>query len=212
MLIWFHSPLNFSSIMNKIRAFFNKFKKTGRTKKSLVLPIALAVIVLVLLIFGVNSVSKNTESVQSNSTQVDVPQPQITKNVNKTFSFEVSDEAGTITKKFDYIVDSVDLQNQIIVKGQTATAIKDKTFLIVNLRLVNKNSQALEINARDYIRLSIEGDKEQFAPDIHSDPVAVQPISTKLTRVGFPIDSNTKKVILHVGEIEGDKQSIPVSF
>jgi hypothetical protein len=80
------------------------------------------------------------------------------------------------------------------------------------VKIINDSSLVFEINTRDYIRLSIEGNKERFAADIHNDPVQIQAIATKPTRLGFPIDDKNKKFELFVGEIKGEKKSISISL
>jgi hypothetical protein len=42
--------------------------------------------------------------------------------------------------------------------------------------------------------------------------VEVQAISTKFTRVGFPINENDSDLKLRVGEIEGEKETIPLEL
>ena len=69
------------------------------------------------------------------------------------------------------------------------------------------------MNTKDYVRLSINGtDKELLAPEIHNDPVVIQAISTKSTRVGFPLSASDKKLKLFIGEINGNKTQIELNF
>jgi uncharacterized protein YwlG (UPF0340 family) len=113
------------------------------------------------------------------------------------------------------MIQSVNIQKQIIVQGQRATAINGREFLIVNLKITNNLKKTIQLNTRDYIRIITAGDaNEQLAADIHNDPVEVQAISTKFTRVGIALDeADTKKTIhLKVGEIDGTKQNIDLNF
>ena len=83
--------------------------------------------------------------------------------------------------------------------------------MIINLKIINDLNSCVQINTKDYVRLSLNGDKNVWlAPDIHNDPVEVQAISTKLTRVGFAISTSDKNIILRIGEINGAKTDIPV--
>lgn len=135
-----------------------------------------------------------------------------TKILNKVFQFPIRDEKGKEVSKFTYEITSAELYDTIIVKGQRANAVKGRTFFILNLKLINKNSTSMDVNTRDYIRLSVNGASELTAPDIHNDPVQVQAISTKYTRVGVAINDTDKNIVLHVGEITGKKEDIKIDF
>lgn len=135
-----------------------------------------------------------------------------TVNINRQFSFPVFDDKGQKVTDISYVITSADKQNEIIIKGQRAEAIEGKTFFIINLSLVNSSNQTIQLNTRDYIRLSVGISKDLLASDIHNDPVIVQPISTVYTRLGFPIAADTKQVTLHVGELTGQKTDIPITF
>lgn len=110
------------------------------------------------------------------------------------------------------VLTSAELQDEIVIKGQKANAVKGKEFLIINLKLTNNYSKTIQINTRDYIRLSVNKSDEKLAADIHNDPVEVQAISTKYTRLGFPIDETDKNLTLYVGEINGKKESITLNL
>lgn len=111
-----------------------------------------------------------------------------------------------------YKIESVEKRKQIIVKGQMQTALNNRYFLILNLKLTNSYEKGLEINTRDYVRLKLNDSAEQLAPEIHNDPVEVQAISTKYTRVGFALDEGVNQFSLYLGEIKGEKQTIPVEL
>ena len=85
--------------------------------------------------------------------------------------------------------------------------------MIINLKIVNTLKQGINVNAKDYMRLTVNGNNnELLAPDIHNDPVEVQAISTKYTRVGFAINESDKNYVLRIGEIDGGKESIKLAF
>ena len=90
-------------------------------------------------------------------------------------------------------------------------------MLILNVKLVNTYTKPVQINARDYVRLSVNNaGSEQLAPDIHNDPVDSQASSTKPTRVGFFINESDKNLTLSVGQYVGDdsgkKDTIKLTF
>lgn len=170
-----------------------------------------AVIVLLILV-GVYAKS-NTKAVSSDAQQVSIASPKEVKQINKQFEFPIKDSSGAVATNFQYIIQSAQLQNQIVVKGQKATAISGRTFLIINLKLANSSDKNIQINSRDYIRLGINGEKKDLlAPDIHNDPITIQPISTEYTHLGFPVNATDKNFTLYVGEIEGSKSAIEVKF
>lgn len=137
---------------------------------------------------------------------------KVTITLNKEFTFPVRDDKGQEVAKIKYVIDGVEKRDEILVKGQRATAIAGRTFLIINLKITNDGNQKIQINTRDYMRLSINGSSELLAPDIHNDPVEVQAISTKYTRVGFPIMDSNKSLRLQIGEIKQDKTTIDLNF
>lgn len=144
--------------------------------------------------------------------QVSLSQPTLTKKINKSFTFPVQDANGKELAHFIYLIQSLQLQNEIIIKGQKADAVAGRTFLILNLKLTNPTSQSLQINTRDFVRITLDKSADLLAPSIHNDPVSLQPISTEYTRIAIPIDTTVKTVTLHVGEINGQKTDIPVSI
>ena len=99
------------------------------------------------------------------------------------------------------------------VEGKGEKVVKGRIFLFFTIKISNGYTQAIEMNTKDYARLSVNGNFDEWlAPDIHNDPVEVQAISTKYTRLGFPINENDKNLVLRIGEIEGEKQEIPLEL
>lgn len=133
------------------------------------------------------------------------------QTVNKSFNFAVKDTKGTVITQIKYTIENADLQDQIIIRGTRAQAIKGKTFLIINFNLNNTSNKYIQLNSRDYVRL-VGPNGELIAPDIHNDPIQVQPISTKESRLGFPVDDTQKTLTLSIGEVDGKKTTIPLNF
>ncbi len=176
----------------------------------LVIPIAIFVIV-VLGIFAVFGKKDNASVAGANTTtnNNDVK----TTEINRNFTFPLKDSKGAKTGDFTYIIQSAELRHHIVVKGQPASAVTGRVFLIVNIKIINSLNQGLQINSRDYVRISVNNDtKNWFAADIHSDPVEAQAISTTPTRIGIAVNETDKDLKLQVGEIAGKKTIIPVSF
>lgn len=185
----------------------------NKFKNNLYLPIAIIVVVVIAL--GLLALRKSSQTpgiTRTANGQVEVQKPSATKSLNKTFNFPLKDDTGKTVSSISYEIQSIELRDQIIIKGEAATAVKGRTFAILNLKLTNNYTKSVQINARDYVRLILQGSSEKLAADIHNDPVEVQAISTKYTRIGFPIDDTDKKFTLQVGEITGPKQDIKISL
>ena len=184
-----------------------------KSKIKFIFPIVIGIIVIAALVTIVRSLpdAKSRPAEQNTASQGVVS----TIKLDKKFVFPLKDDKGKEVGTFDYLIQSADLQKQIIVKGQRASAIEGRVFLILNLKITNNLKQAIQLNTRDYLRLIVTSNKdEQLALDIHNDPVEVQAISTKYTRVGIALnESDAKKLIqLKVGEIDGEKQTVELNF
>lgn len=143
------------------------------------------------------------------------PAPSVAKKtevINKEIEFPIRDGKGNEVSKLKYRIESAQLYDSIIVKGQRARAVQGRTFLILNLKLANQHTQSIEIKTSDYVRLSVSNKSELLAPDIHNDPVAVQPISTKYTKIGFAINEIDNNLKILIGEITGKKEEINIKF
>jgi hypothetical protein len=199
---------------NKLLNLFKNIVDQRVNKK--VFKLVLLLIIIIALIFLISNILKNksgnTISNYPDDQRQEASYAKSIQSINKTYTFPLKDNKNVEVSKFKYIIDNVTLQDEIIVKGQRATAVKGRTFLIVNLKIVNDSSLVFDINTRDYIRLSIEGESERFAADIHNDPVQIQAIATKPTRLGFPINDNNRKFVLYVGEIKGEKKPININL
>lgn len=213
------TSLRIGSTRRRIRAFIGRtFGNPGEinpenkgNKKFMML---IAFVVIIVGVLG-TLLFVGRPTVITLGTQDARPAPTTSKakqDINKNFQFPIRDDKGKEVSKFSYEVVSAELYDSIIVKGQKANAIKGRTFFILNLKIVNTNNQPININTRDYLRLSVNNSSELTAPDIHNDPVEAQAISTKYTRVGVAINDTDKNLVLYVGEITGKKESIRISF
>jgi len=180
----------------------------------IIIPVIVGFVVLAAIVSLVGSLP-DAQSRPSDSSQVLAPDALATINLDKKFNFPLKDEKGVVVGTFEYMIQSASIQKQIIVQGQRATAVSGREFLIINLKITNNLKKTIQLNTRDYIRLITAKDSsEQLAADIHNDPVEVQAISTKFTRVGIALDEADAKKTVHlkVGEIDGEKQNIDLNF
>lgn len=149
---------------------------------------------------------------QISDNRVQIENPKSINEVNKNFTFPIKNDRGQEINKIEYVISSAEIRNEIIVKGQKATSIKGREFLILNLKIKNNSDQRILINSRDYIRLAQVQNQDLMASDIHNDPVEVQAGSTKMTRLGFIVDDFNKNFKIQIGEIKGKKTTIDLSF
>lgn len=198
---------DYGSVIRKIKRFF---------KSSPYLPLIIVVLlVAVVAFFAIKSIvtksSGVTQSVQGDK-RFDISKPLRQESLNREFTFPLKDQNGKEVSKLLYNIQSVELRKEIVVKGQKATALDGRAFLIVNLKITNNYDKTIQINARDYLRVIIDNATEKLAPDIHNDPVEVQAISTKYTRLGLAINETDKNIVLQVGEISGKKDSLKLNL
>lgn len=132
--------------------------------------------------------------------------------LNKKFSFPITDSSGNSVSGVEYTLTEYEIMDEITIKGQTAKAITGRKFLIINIKVDNHLDRAIEINTKDYIRLSVNNSENWLAPDIHSDPVEIQPISTKFTRLGFAINETDTDFALQLGELNTQKEIVSIDL
>jgi hypothetical protein len=163
----------------------------------------------------ITSNRKPLTTASSGNNTAEVLGSQTTSEINYTFSDPISkikNKEGNLPS-LTFVVQNAEKRNEILVQGKKATAVEGRTFLILNIKVTNPNSEGYKINTRNYFRLATGGNQtEWLAPDIHNDPVEVQAISTKFTRVGFPINLSDNNLVLQVGKVDGDKQQLPLNF
>ncbi len=204
-----------SSFANKTSSM--KMKNTRRfMRNSKFLPfILIGVIVVGIIFFTVRSVAGNSRVASplgSEDSQVEIKKPRASQSLQRQFLFPLKDQTGKEVSKLKLNIQSIELRDEIIVKGQRARSVRGRTFLIVNLKIENDFDKSLQINSRDYFRLSVNNSNEKLAPEIHNDPVEVQAISTKYTRIGFPINEDDTNLSLQVGEIKGKKEVLKLNL
>lgn len=200
------SRLNMSNINSKLKTI---------SKKNLVITIsALAILIALFATFKYSTNTSNSSGAfGENNEKIQLPDAKSSQTLNKEFSFPIKDDKGAQISTIKFIVENAEKRDEIVVKGQPATAVSGRTFLILNLKIVNEFNQSIQINTKDYLRLTVnDKNTEYLAPDIHNDPVEVQAISTKFTRVGFPVNDTDKNLKLHVGEIKGEKTTVDLNL
>ncbi len=187
-----------------------RFKLPKNTKRNVKKYSPIFIVVFVVFIIVV-VVTRSTRSTSSENPQI--KGADAAQVLNRDFNFPLTNGNGEQVSNIKYTLETAELRDEIIVKGQRATAIDGRDFLIITLKISNEYDQAIEMNTRDYIRLMVNDNEiELLAPDIHNDPVEIQAISTKFTRVGFPINETDEDLILRIGEIAGGKESVALEL
>lgn len=194
-----------------VRGIFIFNTMNTKTKKYIVL-ITIVAIAIVGIIFFTRG-RKSSNAANTSGSIVTTSTAEKSTVVDTELEFPIKNEKGEEINRFKYKVENAEIRDEIIVRGQRATSIAGRTFLVLNIKLTNPLDQAIQINTRDYIRLIRNGNpSEQLAPDVHNDPVQVQAISTKTARVAFPINDSDTDLQLQIGEIKGEKQVVPLIF
>lgn len=147
------------------------------------------------------------------SSKTSIKNALATVPINKEFKFPLKDDKNETVGEIKYIVESAELRDEIIIKGKKAYAVDGKVFLVFNLKVVNESNKNISMATKDYTRLFINNNEsEPLSPSIHNDPVVIDAISVKPTRIGFSIGKSDKDLKIKVGEIKGEKTTIEVKF
>lgn len=198
-------------------SFFSVRNKNKNLQQFLKKPFFISVLIAVLLIIGIlvvtlRSVGDSKPVLGDNDPRVAIAPVKATQKIGKTFSFPLRDDKGAEVSKIRYTIESAELRDELIINGQRNVAVKGRQFLVLNIKFSNDFDKAIEITTRDYVRLIINNSSEKIAADIHNDPIQVQPISTKTTRLAFPIDDKKQSLKIQVGEINGKKETIQLKL
>lgn len=172
-----------------------------------------AAVTIVIVVLAGRALVRAVASRTPFNQKTDVAAPYKTIKLNREFSYPVKNpDGGETDMKILFTIEKLELAKEIVAKGQRATAISGRSFLLLTIKLTNNEDVGIEIDTRDYVRLSVDGSEEKLAADIHNDPVESQPLSTKTTRIGFPVNATIKKVTLYIGEIKGEKEAISIDL
>lgn len=189
----------------KIRSAIS-FQRTRLTNRSSLKKVLVIVAFIILAAIALLLFQNNRRNAGISNTNA----PSVT--INRTYSFNARNDQIRIVDKKPIKVTLVkaELNRQILIKGQPAAAALGKTFLIIDAEVENPYQEPYYLPFNDLVRWQ-DGDKLR-APDVHNALVLIDPIATKTTRVGFLVDAGRKSYTIKVGEINGEKQAIEISF
>ncbi len=191
----------------------NRFRKLPSLPRKKLIKLGVYLVALIALIGITRLIVKG--SVKSDSTtKTEIAGPMNTTSIDRTYQFPFYDETGEIISNFQYTLEKAELRDEILIQGRPAQAINGKVFLVVYVKIKNEYKGSLQLNAAEYVRLVVnDNEDELLAPEMNSDPVQIQAISTKTTRIGFPIDAGDAKALkLQIGEIDGEKDVVEINF
>lgn len=171
------------------------------------------VIIVLVLIFIVRPKGNAIQNETSNQTQDLQSTVRAAQTINKEYEFPLKNSKGAEVSKFKYTVEKVEITDSLRSKDGKVNPGAGKTFLVVTLKITNPYEKTIQINTKDYIRLSKDNNQDELlAPDLHNDPVEIQAISTKSVKIAFYVLKTSKDFVLQVGEITEDKDKIELEI
>lgn len=191
------------------RAYLQRLN--GKTLKTY----GIGLIVILFIVFGLVKLNPfNTSASQpATNSKTTIKDALSTTQLNQEFKFPLKDEKDQTIGEIKYVIESAELRDEIVIKGKKAYAVDGKVFLILNLKISNESNQNISMNTKDYARLFVNGNEaEPLSPSIHNDPVVVDAISVKPTRIGFSLNKSDKDLKVKIGEIKGEKTTIDIKF
>lgn len=190
------------------RNYLQNFK--GKTLKTY----GIGAAVILLIIFALVKFNPfAASSGQPASSKTSIKDALEVSQLNREFKFPLKDDKGETVGEIKYIIENAELRDEIIIKGKKAYAVDGKVFLVLNLKIVNESNQNISMSTKDYARLFVNNNEtEPLSPSIHNDPVVVDAISVKPTRIGFSINKSDKDLKVKIGEIKGEKTTIDIKF
>lgn len=190
----------------------NYLRRFNNTKTRAYVIIAIVVFIAGFLLIKYNPLVPNKQQASSSSKAV-LKDALKTLPLNKEFKFPLKDDKNETVGEIKYVIENAELRDEIIIKGRKAYAVAGRVFLVLNLKIVNDSNKTISMSTKDYVRLFLNGNEnESLSPSIHNDPVVVDAISVKPTRIGFAINSSDKDIKIKVGEIKGEKTTIDIKF
>ncbi len=191
----------------------NYLRRFNNSKIRTYVIIGAVLLVAIFLFVRFNPFSSGASKSISSSDKAVLKDALKTLPLNREFKFPLKDEKNETVGEIKYTIENVELRDEIIIKGKKAYAVKGRVFLILNLKITNDSSKTISMNTKDYARLFVNNNEnEPLSPSIHNDPVVVDAISVKPTRVGFAISESDKNIKLKIGEIKGDKTTVDINF
>ena len=195
-------PINLETLKSKLTPL-------ARYKKLLaVLGIVIAIFLIILLAKG--QTGRSPSGVKTTVSSDKSTKAEATVNINRAFEF-MAVNAKKQEVPVTFTITTIERKDEIKVKGDPRRLTGGRDFVLVRIEIENDATERVAIASADRVRLEGGGGK-LFAPDYHNGNVVVDPISVRRDLLAFIVDTDVKKLTFLVGELEGEKQRIEVSF
>src|SRR3989344_4345320 len=123
--------------------------------------------------------------------------------LNKRFEVPIKDAEGKeVGSALVVNVTYLERTGELIYQGRRLLSKGGKDFIVINLEVENATENRLTVRPVDFFRLIDESGKS-YAPDIQTDPVKVEPKSSKRTRTVYIVGDDQKNLKFMIGEIKG---------
>ena len=182
------------------------FKNFPNFKSKSVIVIIVSVVVILGVVFFVKS--RGSDYQNTDNTFVSEG-PKLA--LNKKFNVPIRNSKGeTVGSDLVVNVTTLERTERILYKGKPLVARSSKDFLVINLEVENSTNNRLTIRPVDFFRL-VDVNGKTYAPDIQTDAVKVEPLSSKKTRTIYIVSEDQKTIKLMIGEIKGEnKETVEV--
>jgi hypothetical protein len=172
---------------------------------------ALALVVILIIGAGLYFAMFKGNSSADTSNQI-VSENGVSAPLNKKLNFPIKDRSGKDTGN-QLVVNftSVERSEKILYKGRPLLPRKSKDFIVINIEIENSTKDRLTVRPADFMRL-VMPDGKQFAPDIQTDPIKVEPLSIKRTRTVYIVNDNQRDLKFLIGEINGNRETVEVKI
>lgn len=192
-------------IKNPIKGI--KLPKLSGIKKKYIIFTAVAIVILAGLGFYFFKSSSPSDSAAQIQTESGVSTP-----INKKLEINIKSSSGEDTgNKLIVNFISAERTEKILYKGRPLLPREGKDFLVINIEIENSTKDRLNVRPADFIRL-VDATGRQFAPDIQTDVIKVEPLSIKRTRTVYIVPDGTANIKFLLGEIKGDRETVEVKI
>jgi len=130
--------------------------------------------------------------------------------LEKKFSFPAQNNQGR-KNEIAFILNGAEKTNQIYFRNRPLRAGEEQSFLVLTLQLQNETPERLYFYSADFVRL-IDKEERKFEADFKSPRFEIAPFSTKKDKLVFLVPKNQNEFKIQVGELEGTKETIRLSF